>query len=369
MTLIRTQFKYSQEIPKLPNGEHSDSNTPGLFLIKRETGRSSWTWLYRFNGKQKRWTLGRLARISLKKAREMVRKSEDPVGDKKRLKIKESKNVTFSQLVDRYIKDYAKVKQRFWRQTKAALRNSRFKSWMRRNINDIERRDVKNLLASIPGNGSANQTKNLLHGLFAYAVDEEIVSVNPVMGIKRRDAPPRDRFLNDDEIRSVWNVPIFRILLLSGQRPTNVKNLLRSELDGNKWTIPASKFKTKKIHVVPLVTTALETLSDLPERGDRFFTSRDCIGLEKVLSDLGVPKARPKDLQRTVRTRLSQYVSPDTAERLQGHALPGMRGVYDQHDYWEQKFAALRRWEIELLRIVNEESGKVLPFGAKIGEL
>ena len=83
-----------------------------------------------------------------------------------------------------------------------------------------------------------------------------------------------------------------------------------------------------------------------------------------MLSDLGVPNARPKDLQRTVRTRLAlvtlddvldiQYVLPDTAERIQGHALPGMRGVYDQHDYWEQKLNALRLFETDLLHIEYE---------------
>ena len=33
---IRKSFEFSQEIKPLPNGEHSDKLTPGLFLIKRE---------------------------------------------------------------------------------------------------------------------------------------------------------------------------------------------------------------------------------------------------------------------------------------------------------------------------------------------
>ena len=54
MKVIRKKFKYAQEIPKLPFGEHSDANTPGLFLIKRESSKNTWTYLYRVNGKQKR---------------------------------------------------------------------------------------------------------------------------------------------------------------------------------------------------------------------------------------------------------------------------------------------------------------------------
>ena len=164
--------------------------------------------------------------------------------------------------------------------------------------------------------------------------------------------------LNDEEIRAVWNVPLFRVLLLTLQRPTNCKEILRSEIVGNKWTIPADKFKTKIKHVVPLVDTALETLSEIPnpDDNDNYFTSGECLDTIKLLSDLGVPAAQPKDLQRSVRTRISAIygISTDTAERIQGHALPGIRAVYDRCDYFEAKLDALRLWETELLRIVNK---------------
>ena len=352
---IHEKFSTAKEIPGLATpGEHSDKLTPGLYLIKRLSGRHVWSWLYRFEGRQKRWTIGKLDRITLKEARHLVRKANDPVGEKKLRRLAESKVVTFSQLSDRYIKDYCKLHQRFWKQSESGLKNPRFKSWQSRNIVEIERRDVKRLLASIPGNGLANQTKSLLHGLFNFAVDDEILRDNPAARIKKRPAPPRDRVLSDEEIRAVWDVPLFRMCLLTGQRPNNVKQILRSEIDGTKWTIPAEKFKTKIVHVAPLVKTSIDTLAELPNRGDRYFTTRDCLGVEKSLADLGVPNAKPKDLQRTVRTRVGALgVDPDIAERLQGHQLLGMRNVYDKADYFEAKEKALLRWERELLRIVG----------------
>ena len=357
MKLIRKQFKYAQEIPKLPNGEHSDANTPGLFLIKRESSKHTWSYLYRVSGKQKRWTLGKLEKISLKQAREMVHKSADPVGDKKRLRIEESKKVSFSSLAERYIEEHAKKSQKYWRQTQTALRHKRFKSLARRDVSEIEKRNVKKLLAEIPGNGLANQTRALLHSIFNFAIEEDILTLNPVTRIKRRQAASRTRVLNDEEIRAAWSVPLFRVLLLTLQRPTNCKEILRSEIVGNKWTIPADKFKTKITHVVPLVDTALETLSEIPnpDDNDNYFTFGDCLDLVKVLSDLGVPNAQPKDIQRTVRTRLSELgVAQDACERLQGHALPGIRAVYDRCEFFEAKLNALRLWETELLRIVNK---------------
>jgi hypothetical protein len=44
-------------------------------------------------------------------------------------------------------------------------------------------------------------------------------------------------------------------------------------------------------------------------------------------------------------------VSPDTAERVLGHALQGMRRVHDQHDYLPETRPALEAWGQELDRI------------------
>ena len=356
MKLIRKKFKYAQEIAKLPFGEHSDSNTPGLFLLKRESGRHSWSYLYRVNGKQKRFTLGRLDKISLREARETVHKSSDPVAAKKSLRLEENKKISFGRLAEKYVEEHSK-KFREWKKTKTALRHKRFKSWNRRLVTEIEKHDVKTLLAGIPGNGLANQTRALLHSIFNFAIEEDILTtINPVSQIKRRPSFSRTRVLNDEEIRAAWSVPLFKVMLLTLQRPTNVSHIRRSEISGNQWLIPASKFKTKIDHLVPLVDTALETLSEIPNPtgSDNYFTPADCRDTVKRLSDLEIPSAKPKDLQRSGRSRLSSITSPDTAERILGHRMPGIRAVYDRCDYFEAKLKALKLWEKELLRIVNE---------------
>ena len=365
MKVKRVKFKHAHEIANLPNGEHSDANTPGLSLIKRESGNHSWTLLYRHHGKQKRWTIGPLDRISLKEARKRARtRSDDPVGEKKQQRLDEANAVTFEQLCKRYIQEYAEQNQRFWKQTRTALRHPRFNSWKRRSITEIERRDVKKLLATISGDGLANQVRAQLHSLFNFALDEDLQLINPVSRTKRRFVPSRDRVLTDDEIRSAWKVPLFRLMLLTGQRPDNVKKICRSEINENVWTIPASTFKLKHAHVAPLVPTAIETLAELQNRGeDRYFAPHECLGVIALLDELGVSDARPKDLQRTCRTRLSMLnVIPSTAELVQGHSIPGIRSVYDRHDYFSQKYEALQKWESELLRILDREPRKVIKF-------
>ena len=282
----------------------------------------------------------------------MVHKSsDDPVADKKSHRLEEKKKITFARLAERYVEEHAK-RFREWRKTKTALRHNRYQAWNRRLVTEIEKHDVKRVLGGIAGSGLHNQSRSLLHSIFNFAIDEDILTINPVSRIKPREAPSRTRVLNDEEIRAAFSVPLFKLLLLTMQRPSNVKQILRSEIIGDRWTIPASKFKTKKIHIVPLVDTALQTLSEIPNptNRDKFFTPADCLGLMKVMSDLKIHDAQPKDIQRTVRTRLSSIkeISSDIAEILQGHSFPGIRAVYDRCDYFEAKLNALRLWEKEL---------------------
>ena len=66
------------------------------------------------------------------------------------------------------------------------------------------------------------------------------------------------------------------------------------------------------------------------------------------------------DLRRTARSLLSRAgVNADVAERCLGHVIGGVRGIYDRHEYFEEKkraFEALA-WQIE--RIVNPQANVV----------
>jgi integrase len=62
--------------------------------------------------------------------------------------------------------------------------------------------------------------------------------------------------------------------------------------------------------------------------------------LEKMLPSM--PRWTLHDLRRTARTSMSDAgVRPDIAERVLGHAIPGVGGIYDRSEYFEQKSDAL----------------------------
>jgi FixJ family two-component response regulator len=69
---------------------------------------------------------------------------------------------------------------------------------------------------------------------------------------------------------------------------------------------------------------------------------------KQAAAEIGIGEVTVKvqlhDLRRTSRSLMSRAGVPaDTAERVLGHALPGIRGVYDRHAYKAEKADALRR--------------------------
>ena len=52
-------------------------------------------------------------------------------------------------------------------------------------------------------------------------------------------------------------------------------------------------------------------------------------------------------------------VRPDIAERVLGHAIPGVEGVYDRHKYSDEKAHALKALAGLIENILRPETAKV----------
>ena len=55
-------------------------------------------------------------------------------------------------------------------------------------------------------------------------------------------------------------------------------------------------------------------------------------------------------------------VRPDIAERVMGHAIKGVAGVYDRHEYLEEKGEALRRLAGLVDTILTPPDKNVVPI-------
>ena len=154
--------------------------------------------------------------------------------------------------------------------------------------------------------------------------------------------------------------------LATAARRGESAGLRRRELspDGRSWLITAARYKSKRDTVVPLSVAAQKILAAMPVRpgGDYVFSADGASALgnwdaRKARFDAACGCAERwviHDLRRAARTLLSRAgVTSDIAERCLGHAMVGVRGVYDRHAYEAEKrdaFEALARMVEDIVR-------------------
>lgn len=72
------------------------------------------------------------------------------------------------------------------------------------------------------------------------------------------------------------------------------------------------------------------------------------------------------DMRRTARTHMAALgVNRFVAERALNHKLRDVEGVYDRHDYFEERKDALDRWARMLEAISRGQAFNVVPFRTK----
>jgi integrase len=161
----------------------------------------------------------------------------------------------------------------------------------------------------------------------------------------------------------------------------------RCEIDrSGTWTIPAARYKTGKPTVVPLSGVALAIIDAQDRVGDAdlVFTTNGDVAFsgyskakkrldEAMLKHLqanavgegnaaSLPDWRLHDLRRTAKTLMIRAgVRPDITERVLGHAISGVEGVYDRHTYIDEKRDALQRLTA-MIEMILHSSSNVVPF-------
>ena len=164
-----------------------------------------------------------------------------------------------------------------------------------------------------------------------------------------------------------------KVLLLSAQRRDKVGTMQWDDVVDGIWTI--RKENREKSHagslklpaMVLAIIDAQPRLQENPYvfaaghgRGPFNSYSQRKDELDKLLPDT-MPPCVLHDLRRTARSLMSRAeVRPDISERVLGHAIPGVEGVYDRHDYKDEKGEALK-WLASLVEtILNPPADNVV---------
>ena len=135
-----------------------------------------------------------------------------------------------------------------------------------------------------------------------------------------------------------------------------------AEIKDSDWVLPAARNKTKLDLLRPLSQLALAQLP--PETGPLVFgaIARSIRELKRDHFNI----VRLHDIRRTARTLLSRAgIASDIAERCLGHVIGGVRGIYDRHEYYEEKRHAFEALAVQIARIVDPQANVVAMRGKR----
>jgi integrase len=242
-----------------------------------------------------------------------------------------------------------------------------------REFTAIRRSEVVALLDEIEDDHGAPQADLVLgiirRVMFWFASRHDDYTPPLVRGMQRTKQRARERILNDDEIRAVWAVAgesgtygaLVRLLLLTAQRLDKVLTMKWADISPMKWpsnTPPVWEVGTAprekgNIGAVELPAAVLAVLDKLPRFADNPYVLAGrgnmhiaYSGNPKRAFDAKLPAGMPRwtlhDLRRTARSLMSRAgVLSEHAERVMGHAIGGVEGIYDRHAYCDEKADAL----------------------------
>jgi len=395
--------------------DYWDDTLRGFGVLVSYGGKRAFVVRYRVGRRLRRLTIGPYPAKSLADARKEARSvigqaadGGDPAGEKQ----EHFKGESFRDLAKAYL-EMAEKRHRSWKEEQRIIDKDLLPMLAFRLLDDIRRRDVRDLVETIARRRDApimaNRTLGVLSRMFNYALDREWIEANPAARIPEPgQEQSRDRVLSDDELRELWGaleaiggtsdstddsadetIPTqklvitpatahaFQVQLLTAQRPGEVRLMRWANVDLHKgWlSIPALVAKNGRPHRVPLTKRVLDILQRRQEQAtdDAIFVFENRPGSGSIahrgkkaasaLCKTLTSQFRAHDLRRTAATRMAEAgVRREHIAKVLNHTDdgPAATRVYDRYDYDAEKRHALEMLSRRFDAILESNAGKVV---------
>jgi integrase len=370
-----------------------DSGCPGFGVKVTPKGRKVFIVLYRAGAagsRLRKYTIGPYGRVTLHQARAAALKifaarteGRDPAAEKQQAR---RRLVTdrVDDLVELFMGEHVS-KTRSAREISRLLRREVIPKWGMRSVHEIGKRHVIELVMEVAARGApsaANKLLKVVKTFFGWCVGRAILDVSPAKGLA---APARetarDRVLNDDELALIVGAAreidgpyggIVELLALTGQRREEVAQLTWDELDlaSQTWTLPASRTKNGKPHIVHFSQAAITVLMRIPRLGRFVFSlsgTKPFQGFSQAKLELnrlsGVTGWRLHDLRRTCVSGMARLgVAPHVADKVLNHqtgTISGVAAVYQRHEFLVERKDALERWGAHVADLLKNTERRV----------
>jgi len=292
--LTATEVKSAK--PKEKKYKLSDGR--GLSLHVLSNGSKLWILKYRFNAKEKEYSIGAYPTVTLLKARSkreelkiLIADGIDPNKKKQQQreenqKTEAKKENTFYKVSQLWLKSYeSQVSENYHVRLGRALENYLYPTIRNIPMEEVTRLEVIAILDDLKNRDlleTAKRTAMLLNKIYKYAVTFEYTPHNIIADIElktvlgKREKKHYPTFTKDKDIKGLLNnideyggdystKMALKVLPYVFVRSYNIRHMEWKEVDfkTKEWIIPAHKMKTKTEFILPLPHQVIDILREV----------------------------------------------------------------------------------------------------------
>ena len=300
--MLNKSFKFTKDRilkivpPKNKRDIYKDTKESGLILIVSYGGSKIFYLARRVKNKYRRIKIGRFPDLLISEARKkaielknLIVKEIDPTEKNNGL----TNEITFTEILKKYINDYAKYNIKRWKYIENDLNKKAF-CLINKKISDINKNDIQKIfdnLSEKSGKIAANRFIERMKSIFNKSIEWEFQKNNPAINIKKHPEKSRERFLQKEEITIFFKAleeetnktikDFVYISLYTGARKNNVLSMSWENINfaQSTWYIPETKNgNSQLIHLVPQAIEILKTRKILKESSWVFPSKKSASG-------------------------------------------------------------------------------------------
>lgn len=361
----------------------------GLYIQANPCGSKIFYWKFRYQGKERRLSMGHYPEVSLEQARSrhaegraMLTAGIDPSLERRREKLQRAKSAatTFKDAANKHIEARIEAGEL----ADATIKKTKWLLELLKPLHDmpvaeVKSADVHAALERIAAHGRLHTVRNarsLVSRIYRYSVANLLADHDPAEVLKDAFRKPKTKhhaaitepskvgeLLHAIECSNAHRITQLAMQLLPHVfvRPGELRKAVWSEFDlaNAVWRIPGERMKMRRPHTVPLSRQAVRYLGELDALTGpsgyifpTFYTSRRPLSentLNQALRRLGYSKGQMTShgWRTTASTLLneSRNFSPDAIERSLAHRdKNSVRSVYNYADFWEERVRLYQWW-------------------------
>jgi integrase len=290
--LTDSQIKKLKNPPAEQKAPDKYSDGGGLQLHLFGNGGKYWRMAYRFNGKQKTFSVGTYPDVTLAEARvirddakKLIKQGIDPSQAKKESKVVESGALTFESIANQWMEDREDaLSESGHKKNRSQLNNDIFPVLGKMTIETIKAPHLLAMAQKIEARGAGEMARRALRlagSVMRHAKRLGLIENDPTTGVSEALKPRKVQHMAripesqlpkllqdiDSYTGEALTVIGLKLIALTFVRTKELRYMEWTELDFDKkeWRISADKMKMGKVYIVPLSDQAIALFKELQQ--------------------------------------------------------------------------------------------------------